>query len=113
MKNPAVLEWIKAGAAKAEIVFSICTGALILARTELLDGLTATTHHGAIAELEQAAPHTQIDAARRFIDNGKVITAAGVAAGIEASFHVIARLLGKEQALETATYIEYDWKLSE
>ena len=110
MKNPAAVEWLRACAPRAELVLSICTGALIMARAGLLDGLTVTTHHGAVEELRQAAPHATIDTSRRFIDNGKVIVAAGVAAGIDASFHVVARLLGKEQALETATYIEYGWQ---
>ncbi|MGH7495014.1 MAG: DJ-1/PfpI family protein [bacterium] len=110
MKNPEVLKWVKSCVEKAELILSICTGALILGKTGLLDGLVATTHHRAIEELRQSAPRTRIDTSRRFIDNGKVIVAAGVAAGIDASFHVVARLLGKEQALETATYIEYDWR---
>ncbi len=110
MENPVALAWLRACFPHAELVLSICTGALIMAKTGFLDGLAATTHHGAVEELRQAAPRTTIEASRRFIDNGKVIVAAGVAAGIDASFHVIARLLGKEQALETATYIEYDWQ---
>ena len=110
MKKTTVLEWIKSSAGNAELVLSICTGALILGQTGLLDGLVATTHHRAIEELRQSAPHTRIDTSRRFIDNGKMIIAAGVAAGIDASFHVVARLMGKDQALETATYIEYNWE---
>jgi len=110
MKNAAALAWLQTCAAPAEFVLSICTGALILAKTGLLDGLTVTTHHGALEELRQAAPQTKIDASQRYHDNGKVIVAAGVAAGIDMSLYVVAKLMGAEHARETAAYIEYSWK---
>jgi transcriptional regulator GlxA family with amidase domain len=82
----------------------------VLAKAGLLDGLTATTHHLAFAEFRQLAPHVTIDATKRFVDNGTVITSAGISAGIDMALHVVAKLLGHEQARETAEYMEYDWK---
>ena len=73
----------------------------------LLDGKEATTHWGSIEALRKKAPKTTVHADRRFVDNGKVVTAAGVSAGIDASLHVVERLLGKDAAATTARYMEY------
>lgn len=102
-----VLNWISEKSKAAELVLSVCTGSLLLGRAGLIDGLTATTHHLAMDELRSAAPATTVDSGRRFIDSGKFITSAGVAAGIDMSFYVVERLLGRECAVETANYIEY------
>ena len=89
------------------MVLPVCTGALLLAKTGLLDGLEATTHHGAIDLLRQTAPKTTVHADRRFVDNGRVACSAGIAAGIDMSLHVVARLLGNEVAGTTARQMEY------
>lgn len=109
MLNAGLLEWIGKRAAEAEMTLSVCTGALLLAKAGLLDGLKATTHHLSVDLLRQAAPNSFIEPERRVIDNGRIVAAAGVSAGIDASFHVVARFLGKKVALETARHIEYDW----
>jgi transcriptional regulator GlxA family with amidase domain len=73
-------------------------------------GLEVTTHHGALDLLAATAPAAVVRGDRRFIDNGRVVTSAGISAGIDAALHVVARLLGDAQARETATYMEYDWQ---
>lgn len=110
MNNAGLIDWIKTTAPKAELVLSVCTGALLLARAGLLDGLKATTHHGALDLLREIAPKTSVLDDQRVIDNGRIIVSAGVSAGIDAAFHVVARLHGLEVALETARYMEYDWR---
>ncbi len=111
MHNPAMLEWIKQQSAAAELVLSVCTGALILAKVGLLDGLEATTHFMAIDSLREVAPQTKVSPEKRFVDNGKIVLSAGVSAGIDMSFHVVEKLQGKEVALEAARYMQYDyWK---
>jgi transcriptional regulator GlxA family with amidase domain len=110
MHNLALTAWIRSQAEKAERVLSVCTGALLLAKSGLLDGLEATTHHGAIDLLREVAPQTRVSPGKRFIDNGKIIVAAGISAGIDMSLYVVARLLGETEALKTAGYMEYDWK---
>lgn len=110
VKNNAVLDWIGRKAASAELVLSVCTGALLLARCGLLDGLSATTHHAALDLLRELAPQTTVRDDVRVVDNGRVITSAGVAAGIDMSFHVLAKLLGRATADATARYIEYPWQ---
>lgn len=110
LADPAVLKWIKDSSQKAEIVMSVCTGAFLLAKAGLLDGREATTHWSAIASLRQEAPQTTVRENRRFVDNGKVVTAAGVSAGIDAALHVVDKLLGREVAQQTAHYMEYNWQ---
>jgi transcriptional regulator GlxA family with amidase domain len=110
MHNPVVIDWIRQASEKAELVLSVCTGALLLAKAGLLDGLEATTHHGAIDLLREVAPKTNVHADRRFVDNGRVVCSAGIAAGIDMSLHVVARLLGREVAEKTARQMEYPWQ---
>jgi transcriptional regulator GlxA family with amidase domain len=110
MHNSALIDWIRQAATKAELVLSVCTGALLLAKAGLLDGLEATTHHGAIELLRQTAPKTMVHANRRIVDNGRVVTSAGIAAGIDMSLHIVARLLGEEVAEKTARQMEYPWQ---
>lgn len=110
MHNRVLIDWISRNARRAKPVFSVCTGALLLAEAGLLSGLSATTHHGAFGELRDAAPDATIEEGKRFVDNGNVVTSAGISAGIDASLHIVASLLGVEQARETARYMEYDWE---
>ena len=110
MLNPALLDWIRPTAAKAELVLSVCTGSLLLAKARLLDGLEATTHHGAIDLLRQTATKAIVHADRRVVDNGRIVCSAGIAAGIDMSLHVVRRLLGAEVATKTARQMEYPWQ---
>ncbi|HEV7515270.1 MAG TPA: DJ-1/PfpI family protein [Thermoanaerobaculia bacterium] len=109
MNDPKVMSWIRGQAKPAEVVLSVCTGALLLARAGLLDGLTATTFHNAFDELRRMAPKTKVVTNRRFVDNGKIVTSAGLSAGLDASLHVVAKLLGKARAEEIARHMEYRW----
>jgi transcriptional regulator GlxA family with amidase domain len=104
---PALLEWLRTKARSAEIVMSVCTGALVLAKAGLLDQLSATTHHECFALLRELAPTANIVETERFTDNGTVLTSAGISAGIDCSLHVVARLAGSGTADRTAAYMEY------
>jgi transcriptional regulator GlxA family with amidase domain len=108
LNQPALLEWLRIKSRTAEIVASICTGALVLGKAGLLDGLHVTTHHKCLDELRAAAPNAIVDPSRRFHDNGKFCTAAGISAGIDLSLHLVARLLGPEAADSTASHMEYE-----
>lgn len=110
LSDPAVIKWIMESSQKAEIVMSVCTGAFLLAKSGLLDGREATTHWSSIAALRQEASKTTVRENCRFVDNGQIITAAGVSAGIDASLHVVDKLLGREVAENTAHYMEYKWQ---
>jgi putative intracellular protease/amidase/catechol 2,3-dioxygenase-like lactoylglutathione lyase family enzyme len=113
MHNAVLTDWIRRASEKAELVLSVCTGALLLAKAGLLDGQGATTHHGAIDLLRETAPKTTIHADRRFVDNGRVVCSAGIAAGIDMSLHVVARLLGRDVAEKTARQMEYPFERSD
>jgi transcriptional regulator GlxA family with amidase domain len=110
MHNDVLIDWIKQQAGHVELVLSVCTGALLLAKAGLLDGLEATTHHSAIDLLRDVARQTMVHTDRRYVDNGKIILSAGISAGIDMSLYVVSRLLGEEQARATARQIEYDWR---
>jgi transcriptional regulator GlxA family with amidase domain len=103
-----LLGWIREQNKTAELVLSVCTGSLILAKAGLLDGLSATTHRKAIDQLKEAAPATKVVDDQRWVDNGRIIVSAGVSAGIDMSLHVISTLLGDAVANQTARYMQYD-----
>jgi transcriptional regulator GlxA family with amidase domain len=104
----AGLDWICGAAREAEIVMSVCMGAFLFARAGLLDGVTATTHHWGIKRLKAAAPSCRVVTGRRYVDSGRIVTTAGVTAGIDGALHVVERLLGKEAARWTAQeWMEY------
>ncbi len=108
LNQPDVIDWIKTSATVAEKVMSVCTGSFLLGKAGLLDGLKATTHYQVFDTLAELAPNTEIVKKIRFIDNGKILTSAGVTAGIEMSFHVVETLYGRQVAEQTAEYIEYE-----
>lgn len=107
LENQGVLDWIAKAAPACENIMSVCSGSLVLARLGLLKGLKATTHHEIFDELAAMAPDAQIIRDQRFLDNGKILTSAGVAAGIDMSLYMVGRLWGRDQAETTAQYIEY------
>lgn len=107
LTNETVLNWLKEQSDHAEITLSVCTGTLLLAKIGLLKGLSATTHHMAYDRLVELAPDTNIEKGKRFIDNGRIITSAGVSAGIDSSLYVVARLLGPEVASRASKTMEY------
>lgn len=107
MHREAVLDWVRDGAQTAEVVLSVCTGSFILARAGLLDGCTATTHHGVLDQLAELAPDATVVGNQRVVDNGAIVTAAGISAGIDAALHVVERLRGSAHAAATARHMEY------
>ncbi|MDZ4764840.1 MAG: DJ-1/PfpI family protein [Chloroflexota bacterium] len=109
MRDPQTLNWIKSVNAHTELTTSVCTGALVLGAAGLLDGLQSTTHYGSYDALAEIAPLTTVLQGVRFVDNGRIITSAGVQAGMDMSLHIVARLHGNEVAHQTARHIEYRW----
>lgn len=107
--DPLFMAWARKAFTGAEVSLSVCTGAFVLGKAGLLDGRSATTWFGAIEKLRKAVPHASVQEGRRFIDQGPVVTTAGVSAGIDGALHVVARLLGRDVAERTAQYMEYRW----
>ena len=108
--DPVTLEWVKKISKDTSYTLSVCNGAFIIAAAGLLDGYTATTFYGLIDNLKERAPKTKVVSDQRFVDNGKVITTAGLSSGIDGSLHVISKMLGQGRAEEIALHIEYDWR---
>jgi transcriptional regulator GlxA family with amidase domain len=109
LRNPDVIAWVKRVSEETEVTMSVCTGAFILAKAGLLDGQEATTHWAQLKRLGKAAPNIQVRSKVRFVDAGRIVTTAGVSAGIDGALHVVDRLLGHEAAAWTATGMEYKW----
>ena len=101
------LEWLKRASRSADLVMSVCTGAFVLARAGLLDGLTATTHHEYQDALARDFPRVKVERGMRYIEHGHVATAAGLTSGIDLALRVVERYYGGDQARATATYLEY------
>jgi transcriptional regulator GlxA family with amidase domain len=110
LQNPAMLDFLRATSRRAELTMSVCTGSLLLSGAGLLKGLAATTHWAAMDELRALNSGAEILPDARIVDNGAVITAAGISAGIDAALYVVSRLLGEDRAQSTARYMQYDWR---
>ncbi|MHB8680600.1 MAG: DJ-1/PfpI family protein [Acidimicrobiales bacterium] len=105
--DEAVRTWVRDRAAAAEVVASVCTGALVLADAGLLDGRPATTHWASIEHLGRLGQDIEVRADQRFVDDGDVVTASGVSAGIDMALHLVARFAGAERARQVQKFIEY------
>ena len=108
LQDEAVLDWIRGLAAGDTVIASVCTGSLVLAAAGLLDGKPATTHWGSLEVLPTLGHDIEVRPDHRFVDNGEVLTAAGVSAGIDMALHLVARLHSTERAREVRRYIQYD-----
>lgn len=108
-KSEQLIAWVKAQDQRTEFTLSVCTGTRVLAAAGILDGLRVTTHYSGLDELAANHPTTTVLRDVRYVDNGRVVTSAGVSAGIDMAFHMVQRLLGEDVARQTARYIEYDY----
>lgn len=106
--NPKVINWIYEQSSKVELLTSVCTGALLLAKAGLLNKRKATTHWMDLDRLEREFPLVSVQRDVKFVDEGDLITSGGISAGINMSFHLISRLHGRDVAIHTAKRMEYD-----
>lgn len=107
--DAAIIDWIKGKAPKAEYILTVCGGVYPVYAAGLLDGLTATTYGPLIDHFKEFARKTKVVTDRRFVDNGKIITAGSYVAGIDAALYIISRMDGEPRAREVANNIEYNW----
>lgn len=110
LQQPQTLDWIAAQRQTARVLASVCTGSLLLAQAGVLDGLAATTHWEDLDELRALRPAVQVRDGVRWVDEGTVVTSAGISAGIDMSLHLVERLSSRELALRTARQMDYDWQ---
>lgn len=109
--NDVLVSWIKDQMNKVTLMTSVCTGAFLLAKAGLLNGKRATTHWLDIDRLEREFEKVKVVRGVKYVDEGSIITSGGISAGINMSFFLIAKLLGKEIARTTAKRMEYDFRI--
>ena len=106
--DDAMLARVRHLAAQGTLMTSVCTGSLVYAAAGLLDGRPATTHWGSLNHLGQLGHDIEVRPDDRFVDDGNVVTAAGVSAGIDMALHLVRRLGSEERARQVRRYIQYD-----
>lgn len=110
LAEPETLVWLAQVATGCEIVASVCTGAFLLAAAGLLAaGSRVTTHWEDIADLRDAHPALDVQQDLRWIDGGRIVTSAGISAGIDMSLHLVERLAGRALAERTARQMDFAW----
>ncbi len=109
MASPETLRWIARTAADAKIVASVCTGAFLLAQSGVVTADPVTTHWEDIADLRNRFPSLDVREGVRWVDNGRIVSSAGISAGIDMSLHLVERLAGLELAERTARQMDYEW----
>ena len=109
LEKPAVINWIRETAGATAKVASVCTGAFLLAKAGLLDGLTVTTHWEDLADLANMFPRLNVISNKRWVSQDKFTTSAGISAGIDMSLQLVAELGSPELAELTAKQMQYQW----
>lgn len=108
LRDDAHLAWVRRQRQEVPLLTSVCTGALVYAAAGLLAGRPATTHWASLDLLAELDPSIDVRPDERFVDDGDVVTSAGVSAGIDMALHLVARLAGRERAAEVRRGIQYD-----
>jgi transcriptional regulator GlxA family with amidase domain len=108
LEDPDHLAWVRKTRETVPLMASVCTGSLVYAAAGLLTGRRATTHWASLNLLSELDPTIVTDVDARFVDDGDLITSAGVSAGIDMALHLVARLAGPERASEVRREIQYD-----
>lgn len=111
IKNKSLLNWIVDQHKKVNITASICTGAFLLAESGVLKNHTVTTHWMDIERLQREYPKLDVIKDTKYVDQGSVLTAAGISSGIELSLYIVSKVVGKEAANKTAKRMEYNWRI--
>lgn len=107
--NAIIHHFLKAQSKKVKTLASVCTGAFFLAYSGLLNGKRATTHILSLDRLEQGFPEIDVARDKRYIEDGNIVTSAGISAGIDMSLYVVAKYLGEDVARLTAREMEYPY----
>ena len=108
MEKPQVLRWVRRVNSETQITAAVCTGAFILGRAGILNGLNVTTHWEDIPDLRTLLPGFNVLENARWVDEGHIVTSAGISAGIDMALHLVARLAGTERARQVRRGIQYD-----
>lgn len=109
LEKPNVIEWIAKTSANTTLTASVCTGAFLLAKAGILRDQSCTTHWEDIPDLRSMFPMLDVKENVPWVDNGRIVTSAGISAGIEMALHLVTKLAGKELAVKTARQMQYTW----
>ncbi len=109
MSKAQVIDWISKTGKKARLVASVCTGAFLLAKARILTTQNVTTHWGDISDLRSSYPDLTVLESKRWVDEGTIVTSAGISAGIDMSLHLVGRLHSSDLAEKTAIRMEFIW----
>lgn len=109
LASPDTLGWIARNATGAQVVASVCTGAFLLAASGVVTSDAVTTHWEDIADLRAQFPSLDVREDVRWVDTGRIVSSAGISAGIDMSLHLVERLAGRELAERTARQMDYAW----
>lgn len=109
LEKADVVRWLQMTSAAASITASVCTGVFLLARAGILRGHRVTTHWEDIGDLRRMFPDLQVIENRRWVDEGRYVTSAGISAGIDMSLHLVERIAGRGLAEASARQMEFDW----
>ena len=107
--NKTMLEWLRTRAKEVEILTSVCTGSLLLGFAGLLDGLHATTHWKSLGWMRDSFPKVSVESEKHVVEDGRVLTSAGISAGIDMALKVVARTCGEPVAWAAARHMEYPY----
>ena len=110
--NTVILEWLRSRAAEVETLTSVCTGSMLLGFAGLIDGLHATTHWRSLDWMRDSFPAVFVEYKQHVVEDGRVLTSAGISAGIDMALKVVARYYGKDIARATAVHMEYPFPVS-
>jgi len=113
IKNAALLAWLRQRAAEAELVTSVCTGSMLLGAAGLLDGRRATTHWRSLDWMRSSFPKVEVVPDRHVVEDGDLLTSAGISAGIDLALRVVGRCCGEAVARATARHMEYAYSTSD
>jgi transcriptional regulator GlxA family with amidase domain len=105
--NQRLLTWIAERATQVETLTSVCTGAMLLGQAGLLDGLRATTHWRSLDQMRQSFPAITVEDKLHVVEDGRVLTSAGISAGIDMALRVVAQYCGEAVGRATARHMEY------
>jgi transcriptional regulator GlxA family with amidase domain len=109
LNNPVILEWLRCRATEVELLTSVCTGAMLLGFAGLLEGKRATTHWRSLDWMTESFPATTVVTDQHVVEDGDLVTSAGISAGIDMALTVVRRYHGKAIARATARHMEYPW----
>lgn len=112
LNNPVMLDWLRTRAGEVETLTSVCTGSMLLGFAGLLDGCRATTHWRSLDWMRDSFPLVTVEYDQHVVEDGRLFTSAGIAAGIDLALKVVARYFGEAIAQATARHMEYPYPFS-